>query len=42
MPSLVRRPIKLGDHCQHFEQQPADRVGRVMRRRADAELDLDG
>jgi DNA-binding transcriptional regulator LsrR (DeoR family) len=32
--------LKLGDHRQHVEQQPPDRVSRVMDRAADAELDL--
>ena len=32
--------LELGDHRQHVEQQPADGVGRIVHRRADAELDL--
>jgi len=43
MPSLVRTDqvgLELSDHRQHVEQQPTDRVSRIMHRRADAELDL--
>ena len=31
---------ELGDHGQHVEQQPTDRVGRVVHRAAEAEPDL--
>jgi len=33
---------ELCDHGQHVEQQPPDRVGRVVHRPAEAELDLTG
>jgi len=32
--------LELGDHRQHVEQQPTDGVGRIVHRRADAQLDL--
>ena len=37
-PDQVR--LELGDHRQHVEQQPPDRVGRVMHRTAEVQLDL--
>ena len=32
--------LKLCDHCEHVKQQPADRVGWVVDRAAEAELDV--
>ena len=32
--------LELGDHRQHVEQQPADRVARIMNRAADAQAHL--
>jgi len=44
IPSRVRARIKvgleLGDHGQHVEQQPPDRIGRVVHRRAERKLHL--
>ena len=32
--------LELGDHREHVEQEPADRIGRVVHRPAEVELDL--
>jgi hypothetical protein len=44
MPSPGAQPdqvgLELGDHRQHVEQQPPDRVVRVVHRAAHAEPDL--
>jgi hypothetical protein len=32
--------LKLGDHCEHVEQQPSHRVCRIMDRAAETELDV--
>jgi len=43
MPSRVHADqvgLELGDHREHVEQEPADRIGRVVHRPAEVELDL--
>ena len=32
--------LELGDHCEHIEEQPDDRVGRVVHRSAQVETNL--